>query len=161
MVTVADLQTKPGHLIRRAQQVAVALFLDEAAECDITPVQYAALVAIAQHAGLDASRLSTLIAFDRSTLGGVLDRLEKKGLITRAGAEADRRVKLLAITAAGRTLLREIEPAVARTQARILAPLSGPEQAQLVRLLAKMVGGNNESSRAPMRAAAAEDMLHG
>ena len=41
-----DLHAMPGHLIRRAQQIAVAIFMEECAEFDLTPVQYAALVAI-------------------------------------------------------------------------------------------------------------------
>ena len=73
-----DLYTQPGHLIRRAQQIAVALFIEECAEFDLTPVQYAALVADQEHPGIDATRLSALIAFDRSTLGNVLERLEAR-----------------------------------------------------------------------------------
>ena len=62
-----DLHGTPGHLIRRAQQIAVALFMEECAELDLTPVQYAALVAVHEHPGIDATRLSALIAFDRSS----------------------------------------------------------------------------------------------
>jgi len=49
-----DLYSKPGHLIRRAQQIAVAIFMEECANFDLTPVQYAALVAIRENPGTDA-----------------------------------------------------------------------------------------------------------
>ena len=74
---------RPGHLIRRAQQIAVAIFMDECAGFDLTPVQYAALAAIAANRDIDATRLSYLVALDRSTIGTVLERLEAKGLRAR------------------------------------------------------------------------------
>src|ERR1700757_3798019 len=81
--SLEDLYSKPGHLIRRCQQIAVAMFLEETKGFDITPVQYAALVASGPHPQIDPPRLSHLIAFDRSTLGSVLERLEQKRLVAR------------------------------------------------------------------------------
>ena len=60
------------------QQIAVSIFVEECKAFDLTPVQYAALVAIHTHPGIDATRLSAVIAFDRSTLGNVIERLENK-----------------------------------------------------------------------------------
>ena len=71
--------TAPGYLFRRMQQIAVAIFVEECRAFDLTPVQYAALVAIHTHPGIDATRLSAVIAFDRSTLGNVIERLESQG----------------------------------------------------------------------------------
>ena len=72
--------TAPGYLFRRMQQIAVAIFVEECRAYDLTPVQYASLVAIRTHPGIDATRLSAVIAFDRSTLGSVIERLEAKAL---------------------------------------------------------------------------------
>ncbi|MEX2629185.1 MAG: MarR family transcriptional regulator [Tistlia sp.] len=148
-----DIYGKPGHLIRRAQQIAVAIFVEECGALDLTPVQYAALVAARDQPGVDATRLSAVIAYDRSTLGGVLERLEEKGWIERCPGAGDRRVKQLHLTAAGAALLREAEPLVQRAQARILAPLAEPERAQLMRLLGALVELNNEHSRVPLKRA--------
>ena len=82
-ITMDDVYTKPGYLFRRMQQIAVSIFVEECREFDLTPVQYAALIAIRTHPGIDATRLSLVIAFDRSTLGSVIERLEAKGLIAR------------------------------------------------------------------------------
>ena len=90
-----DLHRQPGHLIRRAQQIAVAIFIEECAAFDLTPVQYAAMVAIQENEGIDATRLSAQIAFDRSTLGNVLERLEARGFVERYSSPDDKRVKLL------------------------------------------------------------------
>jgi|SRR6516162_5298790 len=150
-VSMDDLYSKPGYLFRRAQQIAVAIFMEECAAQALTPVQYAALVAIREHAGLDATRLSALVAFDRSTLGDVLERLEQRGLILRQPSPQDKRVKLLFPTPRGRKLLTEVMPAMERAQARMLAPLKPSDRQTLLRLLGELVEANNEVSRAPLR----------
>ncbi|MBV9395859.1 MAG: MarR family transcriptional regulator [Methylobacteriaceae bacterium] len=147
-----QLYDKPGHLIRRAQQIAWALFMAECAPFDITSVQYAALFAVRENPGIDATRLSALVAFDRSTLGLVVERLEAKGLIERSGDPKDKRIKLLHLTLQGRRILREIEPAVERAQKRILAPLKPEQRRQFVNLLSQLVHLNNDLARAPLRA---------
>jgi DNA-binding MarR family transcriptional regulator len=146
-----QLYEKPGHLIRRAQQIAWALFMEECAPFDITSVQYAALFAIRENPGVDATRLSSLVAFDRSTLGSVLERLETKGLIERAGDPKDKRLKRLHLTLQGRRLLRDIDPAVQRAQKRILAPLKPEQRRQFLSLLSQLVHLNNDLARAPLR----------
>ena len=148
-----DLYSMPGHLIRRAQQIASALFAEECAGFDLTPVQYAALVAIKANPDLDATRLSALIAFDRSTIGDVLERLEAKGWIVRSPSPSDRRVKLLRLSAEGETVLQSVEPAVIRVQERMLAPLTPDDRATMLRLLAQLVDLHDGSPPAMLRAA--------
>ncbi len=151
MTTIDYRSLEPGHLIRRAQQIAVAIFMEECADYDLTPVQYAALEAIAANRDLDATRLSYLIALDRSTIGTVLERLEAKGLVERAPSADDRRVKRLRIRPAGRRLLAAVDEAVERAQQRIVAPLAADERRVFLQLLARLVECNNELSRAPAR----------
>jgi len=146
-----DVFAKPGHLFRRMQQIAVAIFMEECAQFELTPVQYAALVAVREHPGIDATRLSAVIAFDRSTIGDVLERLESKELIHRRPTPDDKRIKLLELTLRGRKLLAAIMPAVDRAQARMLAPLHPADRRKLQQLLAQLVDLNNDSSRAPRR----------
>jgi len=148
--------TKPGYLFRRMQQIAVAIFVEECKAYDLTPVQYAALVAIHTHPGIDATRLSAVIAFDRSTLGNVIERLETKRYVERRPAREDKRVKLLHLTRSGATLLRNIMPSVDRAQARMLQPLKAADRKVLMALLSQLVDLNNEASRVPLRA---EDAL--
>src|SRR6201987_1818376 len=94
-ITMDAVYGKPGYLFRRMQQIAVAIFVEECKSFDLTPVQYAALVAIQTHPGIDATRLSAVIAFDRSTLGNVIERLEVKAYIARKPSREDKRIKLL------------------------------------------------------------------
>src|SRR5436189_2801780 len=118
-ITMDAVYTAPGYLFRRMQQIAVALFIEECKAFELTPVQYAALIAIHTHPGIDATRLSAVIAFDRSTLGSVIERLETKRYVTRKPAPEDKRVKLLYLTKAGVGLLRKTMPSVDRAQARM------------------------------------------
>ena len=155
-LTMDAVYTKPGYLFRRMQQIAVAIFMEECRAFDLTPVQYAALVAIQTHPGIDATRLSAVIAFDRSTLGSVIERIEAKGLVERKASPDDKRIKLLHLTRSGAALLREIVPAVDRAQARMLEPLKPADRKTLMALLSELVDLNNESSRVPLRA---EDAL--
>lgn len=146
-----ELYEKPGHLIRRLQQISLALFMDEARDFDITPVQYSAILAIDARPGIDQTALCNIVALDRSTIGDVVTRLERKKLIKRTPGAKDRRTNLLYTTAAGRKLIQDIEPAVQATQKRILEPLSASERAAFVQMLKRLVNVNNEHSRAPMR----------
>jgi DNA-binding MarR family transcriptional regulator len=146
----------PGYLFRRMQQIAVALFIEECKDFDLTPVQYAALITIHTHPGIDATRLSAVIAFDRSTLGSVIERLETKKLIDRKPSPEDKRVKLLYLTRAGAAILRDIMPSVEKAQARMLQPLKPADRKVLLALLTQLVDLNNEASRVPLRA---EDAL--
>jgi DNA-binding MarR family transcriptional regulator len=148
------LYEKPGHLIRRLQQIAVAIFMDEAKAFDITPVQYAALLAIDLHPGIDQTTLVSIIAFDKSTIGDVLERLAAKGLVHRIQGKKDRRTKVLKTTPAGRQLLRKIEPAVLSAQDLILSPLQPRQRKQFMKLMKRLVHINNQRSRVPQRAGA-------
>ena len=155
-ITMDAVYTAPGYLFRRMQQIAVAIFVEECRAFDLTPVQYAALVAIHTHPGIDATRLSAVIAFDRSTLGNVIERLETKQYIERKPSREDRRIKLLYLTKSGAALLRDITTSVDRAEARMLQPLKPADRKTLLALLTQLVDLNNEASRVPLRA---EDAL--
>jgi DNA-binding MarR family transcriptional regulator len=145
-----------GHLARRFQQIAVAVFLAEVEEAgyDLTPVQYAALAAVATNPGVDQVTLAGLIAFDRTTITGVVDRLAAKGLITRQESSRDRRARELSISVAGKRTLRGVTPAVATAQRTMLRGLTDRETNEILRLLQKAIAACNELSRAPLHSAA-------
>ncbi len=155
-ITIDAVYAAPGYLFRRMQQIAVSIFMEECRAFDLTPVQYAALIAIHTHPGIDATRLSAVIAFDRSTLGSVIERLQAKAYIARQPSPEDKRIKLLYLTRSGAAILRDIIPAVERAQARMLQPLKPADRKTLMALLSQLVDLNNEASRAPLRA---EDAL--
>ncbi|GAB4524044.1 MAG: MarR family transcriptional regulator [Roseibium sp.] len=154
-----DLNELPGHLIRRLQQVAVAVFHAEveAIGFDITPVQFAALTRVGEHPGIDQATLAGLIAYDRTTIAGVVDRLVQKGFLSREVSARDRRAKVLQMTEAGRVALEKLTPAVERAQQVMLSGLEDREAAEFLRLLRKATTAVNDLSRAPLRALPKDD----
>ena len=143
----------PGHLLRRCHQIAVAVFLEECARCDLTPLQYAVLQTLADSGPQDQVTLGGATALDRSTVTVVVRKLEQRYLLQRSPSERDGRAKIVSLTKAGTALLREVRPAVDAAQRRIVAPLTVAEAATLMQLLDKLARGNNDLSRAPAREA--------
>ena len=131
-----------GHLIRRLHQQSTQVFQaqTQAAGFDMTSVQFAALDAIAQQPGIDQASLAVTISFDRATIGGVVDRLELKGLVTRAVSAQDRRARQLQLTPDGERLLAASRPVVEALQAEILAPLTRAERKTFLALAHKALG---------------------
>lgn len=148
------LDDKPGHLIRRCQQIAVALFLERCAGFDLTPMQYALLKAAEAMPGQDQITLAGLVALDRSNAARLSAGLEARGLLRREPDPLDRRARRLFLTPGGAALLRAAEPAVAEVQEALLAPLAPAARAPFMAALARVAAAHNESSRAPVRAAA-------
>src|SRR6188768_535019 len=138
-ITMDAVYTAPGYLFRRMQQIAVAIVVEECKAHDLTPVQYASLVSIHTHPGIDATRLSAVIAFDRSTLGNVIERLESKALVERKPSRGDKRVKLLHLTKSGSAVLRDIMPLVDHAQMRMLQPLKPADRKTLLALMTQLV----------------------
>ncbi|MES2978192.1 MAG: MarR family winged helix-turn-helix transcriptional regulator [Pseudomonadota bacterium] len=136
--------TAPGHLIRRAHQVAVAVFMEETAQFEVTPVQFAILNALIDEPGEDQVTLAGRVAFDAATSGSVISRLEGKGWIRRESDPSDRRRKLLWVTPAGEKVALQMKRAVTKVQSRVLAPLDAVEGEELVRLLDKLVRGHEQ-----------------
>ena len=133
-----EIYDMPGHLIRRVSQISSALFAAECGAFDITSVQFAAMMAIDANPDIDATRLSSLVAFDRSTLGDVLERLEGKGWLARSPSPTDKRIKLTRLTTEGARALERVRPAVRRVQERLLAPLPVEDRATVMRLLSQL-----------------------
>jgi DNA-binding MarR family transcriptional regulator len=138
-----DFQNAPGHLIRRAHQVAVAIFMEETQAFDVTPVQFAILNALIADPGEDQVTLAAKVAFDAATFGSVIGRLEAKGWVRREAAESDRRRKLLWVTREGEAAAAAMKRAVAKAQVRMLTPLDPAERDQLMSLLGKLVSGHD------------------
>jgi DNA-binding MarR family transcriptional regulator len=131
-----------GHLIRRLHQQSMQIFQTrtQAAGFDLTSVQFAALYAIAKDPGIDQASLAATISFDRATIGGVIDRLERKGLVQRVVSAQDRRARRLHLTHEGEQLLAACRPVVNALQSDILALLSPAEREVFLALAHKALG---------------------
>jgi DNA-binding MarR family transcriptional regulator len=129
----------PGHLIRRLNQIATALFREHMAEIglDVTPVQFAVLAALSDAPDIDQATLANTVAYDKVTIGGVIDRLVAKGLVDRRASPSDRRAKALRLTQNGVVMLDRLRPQIRILQEEILTGLTPDEGDLLVALLKK------------------------
>ncbi|MCC5971132.1 MAG: MarR family transcriptional regulator [Pararhodobacter sp.] len=143
----------PGFLIRRLHQISTSVFAERMSRegQDLTPVQYAALTAIGSNPGLDQATLAGMIAYDRVTIGGVVDRLVSKGLVERETSARDRRARVLHLSAAGTSLLTRLDGIARAAQDDILSGLDPAEQAQFIKLMIKVTDAGNSRSRAPLQ----------
>jgi len=146
---LAVLYSQPGHLLRRAHQIAASIFHDELGVL-VTPVQYAILVTLNVHPGIDQVSLAGLVAMDTSTAASVAIRLEEKGLLTRNLDPRNRRQRKLYLTERGSKLLEEVVGGIGRLHDRLFEGFSPEEEAQFMTLLQKLVHINNLQSRAPL-----------
>jgi len=144
-----DVYDQPGHLIRRAQQIAVSMFYSTVSY-EVTPVQYAVLRILQDHPGIDQVTLARLCALDTSTAANLAVRLEERGFIKRIVPANSKRFRLLRLTPQGTALLKKLLPSGRLLSRRLLQALDKKEQKIFLRLLKKFVHLNNEESRAPL-----------
>ena len=148
---MTDIYDMPGHLIRRMQQLSVSVFANGIKKLgvDLTSPQFAALVVLHKHPGIDQATLGGLIAHDRPTIGGVISRMIDKGLVERKVSDMDRRAKLLKLTDSGEEMLKKLRPEVAKMQSDILPGLTNEERDQFIRLSKKIAEAGNDMTGAP------------
>jgi len=147
--TSDDVYDQPGHLIRRAQQIAVSMFYSTMGY-GVTPVQYAVLRILQDNPGIDQVTLARLSALDTSTAANLAVRLEVRGLVKRVVPEKSKRYRLLHVTPRGAALLKKKLPSGRLLSRRLLQVLGKDEQRVFMRLLKKFVHLNNEESRSPL-----------
>jgi len=124
-----------GYRLRLAQQ---AVFRDFAASVPgLSPGRIGMLLLIEANPGVTQSRLAHAVSRDRSTMVGVLDQLEAKGLIERRRG-TDRRTNGVWLTRGGRYALARAKRAIAIHERRVAARLSSVERAKLLELLARI-----------------------
>ncbi len=133
-----DIEKSIGFLLAKAYQRACAIFKEEFDSYDLTPQQFGLLAFLWLEDGLSQTELSARSQIDRTTMGGIVDRLEKEGLVQRRPHPDDRRAYQVFLTAKGKALEEKVSAAATRVQGRVNAPLTADEQATLIRLLEKM-----------------------
>jgi DNA-binding MarR family transcriptional regulator len=146
---IMEVYDEPGHLIRRAQQIAVSMFHSTMGH-GVTPIQYCVLRVLQSHPGIDQVTLAKFCALDTSTAADLAVRLEERGLVRRMMPMKSRRFRLLHLTSEGTNLLKKLAPSSPLLARRLLKALDKDEQKVFLHLLKKFVHLNNEESRAPL-----------
>jgi DNA-binding MarR family transcriptional regulator len=138
---------RPGYLLRRLHQIHYALFFEECAEYEITPVQYGLLTTLSLNPNLDQNSLARELGIDRTNVADVLNRLARRGLVERRRSPNDARMVLARLTRAGDRMTRKMYQPMQRAQKRLLSPLLPQERNALIITLIRLINGNNHLGR--------------
>lgn len=133
-----DLSNRPGFLLRKAHQVAVAIFSEEVGALALTPPQHNVLSALMANPGCYQTEIGRIVGYDRATVGAVLAGLEARQLVERKDSDKDKRYKTLTLTRTGKKLLNESNEAMDRINLRILEPLAVHERPMFIALLTRI-----------------------
>lgn len=144
--TTIQLNTLPGHLIRLLHQRAESLFHQEMGDLDITPPQFSCLLTINDNPGIDQKSVAKSIGLDVSTLGGVINRLEKRNFVKRSVSTSDRRAHTLLITEFGAQLLDTAASRVLIAQRKLLETLPLIDQKDFLNFCKKLLNNPNKTS---------------
>jgi len=129
------LDAQVGYNLRRASALALNDFTIEMADAALRPVTYAMLALIDERPGMRAAELCRLLGMKSANMAPLIAELEERGLIDRDDHAEDKRVRVLALTAAARAAMPAWRLKVRRHEDRFLQRLSKKERATLLRLL--------------------------
>ena len=135
-----DIEEGLGFLLAKVYQRTFAVFKEELAPYDLTPPQFGILRFLCQQDGMSQVELSERSQVDRTTIGGLIDRLEKHGFVERHPHPNDRRAYRIMLTAKASKLIPELIACSERSLKKLTGGLSEGEIAQLTKTLKKLRG---------------------
>jgi DNA-binding MarR family transcriptional regulator len=142
---------RPGYLIRRLHQIHVAMFIEQVADGQVTPIQFGLLSVLMMRPGIDQATIGEEMGLDPANVAEILKRLEDRGLVSRVVDPLNRRRKLCLTTPAGKKFVQRYQQDMQLSQQQLLAPLAPAERRVFLDLLARLVEENNESGRTALR----------
>lgn len=132
------LEDQVGYLLRLANQRHALIFQANMLD-GLTPTQFSALVRLVELGESSQNRLGRLVSMDVATIKGVVDRLHKKGLVSLAPDQTDRRRTTIRPTEMALEMIAELHAMGFQISEETLEPLDGDERATLLRLLRKII----------------------
>jgi MarR family transcriptional regulator, lower aerobic nicotinate degradation pathway regulator len=148
---LVSLRARPGFLVRRLHQIGMAIFTDEMADLELTPVQYGAMSIVGMNPGIDQSALGEELGTDRANTTDIINRLVNNGYALRAVSPKDRRMRRIYLTDHGREIVLEANQRLKNVRTRFLSPLSPADRETFVDLMIELIEGNNSLGRAAWR----------
>ena len=140
-----DIEKSIGFLLAKAHQRGWALFSEEISRYDLTPPQFSVLAFLWQQDGLTQTELSEKAQIDRTTIGGLLDRMARSNLLERRPHPQDRRAHLVYLTEQGKRLEPELTSLANQVLQRFTAGLSETDKQQLRNMLEVLRGERKDN----------------
>jgi DNA-binding MarR family transcriptional regulator len=129
-----------GYRLSRAHQAAYEHFRKALASHDLTPPQARVLAFLWREDAISQTELVARTSIDRTTMAGIVSRLEKARLVRRDPTPGDKRAHCVVLTERGNKLRRVLVPVLERANADLAAGLSPQERETLRALLGKLCG---------------------
>jgi DNA-binding MarR family transcriptional regulator len=137
-VDASYLESLLGYNARRAALAVIEVFMERMAVYQLRPVDFSVLSLVAHNPGITSRQLCGTLGILPPNLVGLVNALEKRGVVERLPHPRDRRAMGLHLTAAGIKLVRAAEKTAAELETKAASRLSASEQATLIRLLQKV-----------------------
>jgi len=147
---VAPVRRTLGSLTRRVQQICMAMAADSVAGVGLTPVEYGAMACLNKQdgePGIDQIGLAARLGVDRNSASVLVSELADKGLVERRVDDADRRARLLRLTAKGERLFLQVRKGTLAAQAHVVETLTASEREVLLDLLTRIIAAKGAYAR--------------
>jgi DNA-binding MarR family transcriptional regulator len=133
-----DIENSLGFLLAKSYQRGYALFKAPLEKYHLTPKQFSLLAFLWKQDGLSQVELSEKCQIDRTTIGGLVDRLQQQGYVRREPHPEDRRAFQIRLTERGTALEKDLLFIARKVTDTFTAGLSPEETENLRQLLKKL-----------------------
>jgi DNA-binding MarR family transcriptional regulator len=133
-----------NYLFSKAHQKTLQIFRQELQEVDLTPVQAGFLSYLVSNNGAAPAQLASHFGLEGSTVTGILDRMEKKGLLERRINPDDRRTYHIVVTQAGWDLSEPVLKCSKRAN-KLVAEMIGKDDAPLFLAIMQRINSNGNA----------------
>ncbi|PKM77222.1 MAG: MarR family transcriptional regulator [Firmicutes bacterium HGW-Firmicutes-15] len=134
-----ELEQCLNFVLTKAQHNVHQLFKAELAPYGVTPGQYAVLRCLWDENGLTARKLADRLYLDGSTITGILDRMEQRGLVEKLVDPKDRRALQVMLTETGRMLEKPLSQAIINANRKALLSID-EKQAEVLKQMLQNIG---------------------
>jgi DNA-binding MarR family transcriptional regulator len=134
-----SLMGRVGFLLNKSAQVIRENYEEKLKPLGLMPKHYRVMAALEEKGSISQQEIGKCIYVDRTTMVGIIDDLEKAGLVERKEHPTDRRSHSVYLTAKGKEALPKAHHLGMEVEKRFLECLSAKEQKELVRLLRQLV----------------------
>lgn len=135
-----DIENWLPFLLAKGHQITFSLMKNTIEKYELTPPQFATLSFLWKQDGINQQQLGALMNVDRTTIGGIIERLEKLEYVTRDADPYDRRSWVVYVTSRGESLEQEVLQDLDNVRQAIDSRLTQGEQLQLITILRKFRG---------------------
>jgi DNA-binding MarR family transcriptional regulator len=144
--SLEGLYGRPAFMIRRAHQIATAVFTQSCAKLDLTLSQYSILFTLHHRGPLGQNELGRLVALDRSTTGFVVNILRGRKLLSTSGDPKDKRKTLVSLTDKGRLLLASAERLNTQASQDLLSAFDERQARTFIKLLEQLTSAPRDTT---------------